>query len=52
MPRVYEKFMEGIQAKFAHVNPIKRKVGQWANKKGIKGNYRRQSRFVIVSMKL
>lgn len=46
MPRVYEKIMEGIKAKYAHVNPIRKKVGKWANKMGIQGNYRRQSRSV------
>lgn len=44
VPRVYEKFMEGIQEKSSHVKGLKRKVGKWAAKKGIKGNYRRQSR--------
>lgn len=43
VPRVYEKFMESIQEKSSHVKGIKRRVSKWAAKKGIKGNYRRQS---------
>ena len=38
--------MEAIQAKTADVKGFKKKVGKWATKKGIKGNYRRQSRLV------
>ena len=48
VPRVYEKFMEAILAKTADVKGFKKKVGKWATKKGIKGNYRRQSRLVHV----
>ena len=44
VPRVYEKFMEGIQAKFSNIKGIKKKVGQWANRRGVKGNYKRQNR--------
>ena len=46
VPQVFEKFMEAIQAKVASVKGFKKKVGKWATKKGIKGNYRRQSRLV------
>ena len=48
VPWVYEKFMEAIQAKAVGVKGFKKKVGKWATKKGIKGNYRRQSRLVHV----
>lgn len=44
VPRVYEKFMEHIQAKSSGIKGLKKKVGKWANKRGIKGNYKRQSK--------
>ncbi len=39
--------MEAILAKSSTVTGIKKKVGEWATKKGIKGNYKRQNRLVI-----
>ena len=38
--------MEGIQEKASQTKGLKRRVSKWAAKKGIKGNYRRQSRWV------
>lgn len=46
VPRVYEKIMESMQAKLAETKGIKKKIIKWGAKKGIKGNYRRQTRFV------
>ena len=39
VPRVWEKFNEGIKAQARSAGSIKRKIGMWAKGVGLKGSY-------------
>lgn len=45
VPRVYEKMMDSIQQKSEQIKGLKRRLSNWARKKGLKGNLRRQNRY-------
>eukprot|EP00731_Ephydatia_muelleri_P030983 Em0022g497a len=42
VPRIWEKFKEGFEARSQQMSSIKKAVTRWARKKGLKGNTRKQ----------
>ena len=46
VPRIYEKMMERIEERSEQIKGLKRRLSNWARKKGLKGNLRRQNRYV------
>lgn len=46
VPRVYEKMKESIEERSEQIKGLKRRLSNWARKKGLKGNLRRQNRWV------
>jgi len=40
VPRVWEKFMEKMLEKGREVTGLKRKIADWAKRKGLDGTYR------------
>ena len=48
VPRVYEKMKESIEERSDQIKGLKRRLSNWAMKKGLKGNLRRQHRYQMV----
>ena len=48
VPRVYEKMKDSIEQKSEQIRGLKRRLSNWARKKGLQGNLRRQNRLVCV----
>ena len=45
VPRSYEKMKERIEERGEQIKGLKRRLSNWARKKGLKGNLRRQNRY-------
>ena len=45
VPRIYEKMKERIEERGEQIKGLKRRLSNWARKKGLKGNLRRQNRY-------
>lgn len=43
VPRIYEKMKERIEERSEQIRGLKRRLSNWAMKKGLKGNLRRQN---------